>query len=227
MSACFLPGNTPVGGQSGFPGRSTRGRRRSQVSRAASAGAPARPGEVGGPCGVCGCLGLLLSSRRKRREGLPRSGARPRTIPAAAWWDRPLTSPGWVAAVCPPPSLGNHRSHRPLCPASSPATQPWTRRAQPTSSVTAARRQVREKGSVFAVGSFLPWREGWGWMGRAPGLHSWSWWQLVLLTGAGLCSKSRGHQTSCRPWQQLPAWVLEPFPSARRHWSSIRVKRVF
>lgn len=36
--------------------------------------------------------------------------------------------------------LGNRCSHYPLCPASSPAAQPWTRRAQPTSSVMALHR---------------------------------------------------------------------------------------
>lgn len=35
--------------------------------------------------------------------------------------------------------LGNRCSHRPVCLTSSPATQPWTRRAQPKSSAMAVR----------------------------------------------------------------------------------------
>ena len=35
--------------------------------------------------------------------------------------------------------LGNRCSHRRVCLTSSPATQPWTRRAQPMSSVMAVR----------------------------------------------------------------------------------------
>lgn len=61
-------------------------------------------------------------------------------------------------------------------------------------------------------------------MGKAAGLLSWSWWQLVLLTVAGLYSTSRGHQTSCKPWQHRPAWVLEPFPSARWRWPQLMLK---
>lgn len=49
-------------------------------------------------------------------------------------------------------------------------------------------------------------------MGKAPGLHGWSWQQQVLLTVAGLYSMSRGHQTSCKPWQALPCLGAQAFP---------------